>query len=403
MSVHTARRPISETSVALYVAFTVLISSLLDISARLPQVPDITKYFALYFGIAAILLFMLPYLNRIKFRGLELAIIAILTVLVPFSLLQNQNMGDVVGNYLRYLFPILAIWFWSIGSLNSDRLIKALYSSLWVVAIILVGFYYGLKVTGLIRPSPQHFTVLIFLFAVAIKNNYYKHLIILIGMALISGKEAIYLAILLMFIMNIFFNGRFLLVIPLLIALIAQVFLGGNIFLWGLEQLNNMGGNASRLSDLLMNSNLTNFDERTLNSITSNRYQEYKSIWLDWSENGIPFLGRGLGSTVLVYMGFSGEFIERSTLHNSFIVVFQTLGIAGLIYIWIYFISSIFRLVKISKTLLLAQIGILCYALFSNTLLTSPTMVLISAVSWQLVHNYRISRKRYTIPRLQKI
>ena len=358
------------------------LASALDVLANSPSVPLLVNYFGIYIGIVPAAFFLATHLRHIEIRAIDLLVLAVLTALVPVAFQLSQLPLNIFGNYLRFLYPIIAVWFWSASRVPADELVAALYPALWKATLAAVVLYIAFTATGVANRPAQHFPELLFLFAVTLRERRYLHLFAIVVLSVISAKESLYVALVAMIAANAFLRRQWAAVFVLTaFVLVIQIWNFNPIF----YVLYELGGNFARAADVMTDALYYGVNERELDAVVSNRVSEYISIWQDWMDHGVPWLGRGLGGTVMVTLGYAGIAVERSTLHNSFLVAFHTLGLGGAYFLWRYYLSTAVRIANVSPTLFVAQVGILAYALFSNTLMTKPAMVLIAAASWHLV------------------
>jgi hypothetical protein len=119
-----------------------------------------------------------------------------------------------------------------------------------------------------------------------------------------------------------------------------------------------------------------NFNDQLLNLVTTNRWSEYKSLFEVWQNQGTPILGYGLGHVIDVFLYHKNDYIERSTFHNSLIVLYHKMGIFGVFLILYYFFSMLLQR-KRSNIYTYIAFGFLSYCLFNYSLLQAPSIILI--------------------------
>lgn len=373
-----------------FVAGAALSYSLLGVLSHTPGIGAIANYSGIVAGISFTIAYVLLNLKNVRLRLAELVYFLALSLAVPFALLQSQSALDVVGNFIRASFLIAAVLFWRERNIEIERLIPQLYSAFWRVAVIVTLFTIAMRVAQVPIGKANHVPVLIFLFAVALSRWRIMQVIVLLAMVIVSGKDTAYLAILAIAATFVLMRGKLTFGILLFLIFIVFALSPANPVILS---LNALGGNFARVSEFLLLVTTYQFDEDLLNLILSNRYLEYVSVFQDWADNGIPFLGRGLGATVLVELGWANEFVERSTLHNSFLVIFHTTGFFGLSFVFYYVFIPAWRLRKIQPEVVLAVVGCVVYALFSNTLLQAPSLVFTFALAKRLSEISYMDRK----------
>jgi len=177
--------------------FAVAVAACLFFSftAEVRGVPGFFNYLAIFFGLVPVTLHLLFKPSQARIGVVELIIFAILVVLVPVAFFNNQSPTDVFGNFLRYLFLILAVSFWRANIVDLDDMLDDLYSILWKVVLFAVVYMVALRTVGLISGSAQHVPAIIFLFAYALRKGKFSHVALLVVLALVSGKESLYISI----------------------------------------------------------------------------------------------------------------------------------------------------------------------------------------------------------------
>lgn len=373
-----------------FVAGAALSFSILGALSRAPGIGAIANYSGIVAGICFALFYVLLNIKNARVRLAELACFSALVLAVPVALLQAQGPFDVAGNFIRAFFLILAVIFWRVRDIDTEQLIPQLNRAFWKVAVITTIFIIAMRAGGVRLSGDHHVPALIFLFAVALSRGRALPIVVVLMMAVVSGKEATYLAILgivvaFAILSGWWKSGTLLFVIFLIFALSPA-----NPVILGLIAL---GGNFTRLAEFLSLLALGQFDDDLLTLISSNRYLEYQSVFQNWADNGIPFFGRGLGATVLVELGWANEFVERSTLHNSFMVIFHTTGLIGLTFVAHYVFVPLWRLRKSAPEIVLLMVGYIIYAFFSNTLLQAPSLVFSLALAKRLSEIQATARK----------
>lgn len=364
-----------------FVAGAAFSYSLFGVVSRAPGVGTIANYSAIVVGIVFALVFVFLNHQNTRLRLAELVFFFALVVAAPHALLLSQDPIDVIGNFIRASFLLVAVIFWRGCYIDSQQLIPKLYSAFWKVAVVATFFSVVAREAGISLRGADHVPVLVFLFAIAFFNRRIGPLLAIIAMAVVTGKNANFPAMLCIVIAHGLFNRRMTFGFLLLLVLLVFAFSPVIPLIFGLQ---TFGGNLAPLGEFIALLKTGSIDDRTLAIITSNRSNEYLSVFQDWADHGIPFFGRGLGATVLVDLGWSSEVVERSTLHNSFLVVFQTTGIFGLFFVAYYVFTPTWRLRKVEPEIVLTVVGYVVYAFFSNTLLQAPSLVFCLALAKRL-------------------
>ncbi|WP_417250204.1 hypothetical protein [Celeribacter sp.] len=343
-----------------------------EVLSRDPHIGTFANYAGILSGFVFAISYVIAHPQMVRVRRTELMVLAFLLLALPMALGQAQNPLDIAGNLMRALFLLLAVVFWRTHSIDLAQVIHHLYRALWVVVVAVVAFIILARASGMTMPAAHHVPAIIFLFSIALFKGRRLPVFALLVMAIITGKEATYLALL--SVTGAYLLLRQRLIIGLLVLALVGVFAVApvNPIIYG---LNALGGNFARLADFLTSLTTGHFDDELLTQITSNRYLEYLSVFQDWRDQGVPYFGRGLGATVLVEVGWANEWIERSTLHNSFLVIFHTTGVFGAAFAMHYVISPLWRIRKQAPEITLVCVGCVVYALFSNTMLQAPTLV----------------------------
>jgi hypothetical protein len=273
---------------------------------------------------------------------------------------------------------ILAVIFWRAHDIRFGTIVNDFYKAFWLVAIFLVFFVIFARLTGFSPKTAVHVPVCIFLYVVALCRCRAWHIPIILIMVYIFNKESTYVSLAIVTALYFLKQNKFAISIICFGTFLLFALAPVNPVIYALQAL---GGNYEKLAvilDLALNGA---FDETIVNDILSNRYVEYTSVFRQWERDGIPFFGYGLGAVFevkLPHMG--GVILERSTIHNSYIVIFHATGWFGILYLIHYIFIPLSRLRRQNPEIFLIAIGYLSYALFSNSLLQEPSIVFVLAL-----------------------
>jgi hypothetical protein len=370
----------------LVVSVSAFAYSFCGVFSSLPGLGLYINYAGIVVGFVFVSIYLLINFNAVRLQRADITFYVLLICGFLYTLTTSQDLLDILGNFIRVSFLLFAVIFWRVSTFDIKKLIDQLYDAFFRVSIIITLLILIIRCMNIPISGAIHLPVILFLFPFALYKRRYAHLLLIIAMSIISAKQALLFAIVAQFIFYI--SRNYLLKTAVLLYLFTLI-----LFFFPLDQylifLDSLGGTFSRLSDFLMQyfSGVTDTD--ILNKLSSNRYLEYQSVFQDWSDYGIPFLGRGLGATVSVQLGWLGYSVSRSTLHNSFLVVFQTSGLIGIVFLLYYIFLPVWRTRKYLNELFVVLIGILVYSFFSNTLFQAPSIVFTLALAKNLseLHN----------------
>jgi len=367
-----------ESAIGALLFITTVVFSGLGTLAKLPYINNSVAYVAIFFGILPTTLVCIFFAKQLKIKKIDLAFFVVLIFYTTLSIMYNNNIIDVIADFYRFLFLFICLVLFNSIEANYDILLYNIYKYLLYSVIVVVSLYILLYILHL-PVKTVHFILILPLLSYFCYKDRWISVFILCVVAAFFSKGALFLGYAAIIFTSILINKNlktkiYMMIITLFLFFCLFIFSASN---WTIF-VHFLGSSDLPLVELSRQLLTGNLNESLLNTVSSNRWSEYQSIFNDWSENGVPYTGRGLGSVVNVQLAWSGEVVERSTIHNSYLALFHKLGLISIIFIYLYFLAPTIRYWNDGFFGPLA-VGILIYCFFSFSIVQAPTVILIFA------------------------